>query len=146
MRNVKYPPHWAIFNTCFGSQCFTTKPSMSHMRAPFITVHRTFQSLSMFCCRLIFYVFRHRQKISLFYRRHKPFMLCYNEKLFVLLLARTINLQMKREMQRDAFQIFSKNMWMGVLKTLLGFCKHCIIKEVALRFEDCNFHVILYYH
>jgi hypothetical protein len=117
---TKYP-HQVLSGACFGSSCPTTRPCMSHMWAPLITVHKASQSPMVFCHQLRFYVFCRQQKVSLFCHRQGPFMLCYNEKSFVLLQARIVNLQTRRVMQRNTFQIFSKKRWMGVLRTLLVF-------------------------
>jgi hypothetical protein len=34
----------------------------------------------------------------------------------------------------------------GSFEDIVCFCKHYNTKEVGLGFEDCNFHVLLYYH
>jgi hypothetical protein len=41
--------------------------------------------------------------------------------------------------------IFQK--WVdGSFEDIIGFCRHYTTKEIGLRFEDYNFHVLLYYH
>ncbi len=64
-RDVKYP-HQTLFNTCSKSLCFTIRPSMSHMQAPLIAIHKTSQAPSTTCHQRRFYVSCRRWKVSLF--------------------------------------------------------------------------------